>query len=97
MSDVDFDQLMCRLREKVGTAPQMVQAMVELTYGCNLRCVHCYNPTHEARNELTSHPQVGRLVSASFYGRFPCSLHLQLGEGPLDDDRLPEPGNKMNI
>ena len=20
----------------------------ELTYGCNLRCVHCYNPTHRA-------------------------------------------------
>ncbi len=53
MSDVDFDQLMRRLRKKARTAPQMVQAMVELTYGCNLRCVHCYNPTHEATNELT--------------------------------------------
>ena len=27
----------------------------ELTYGCNLRCVHCYNPTHRALpNELTA-------------------------------------------
>ena len=29
-----------------------VEAMVELTYGCNLRCVHCYNPTHQANGEL---------------------------------------------
>ena len=54
MSDIGFDQLMDRLRKKARAAPQMVQAMVELTYGCNLRCVHCYNPTHEARNELST-------------------------------------------
>ncbi len=29
-------------------------AMIELTYGCNLRCVHCYNPTHEAGGELAT-------------------------------------------
>ncbi len=51
---MDFDQLMIRLRNKARAAPQIVQAMVELTYGCNLRCVHCYNPTHEAKNELTT-------------------------------------------
>src|SRR5438132_1752263 len=28
--------------------------MVELTYGCNLRCVHCYNPTHQAKGELAT-------------------------------------------
>lgn len=27
--------------------------LLELTYGCNLRCVMCYNPTHVARDELT--------------------------------------------
>jgi radical SAM protein with 4Fe4S-binding SPASM domain len=27
--------------------------LLELTYGCNLRCVMCYNPTHAANNELT--------------------------------------------
>ena len=27
--------------------------LLELTYGCNLRCVMCYNPTHTASNELT--------------------------------------------
>ena len=54
MSDIGLDQLMDRLRKKARAAPQMVQAMVELTYGCNLRCVHCYNPTHEAKNELST-------------------------------------------
>src|SRR2546428_6510899 len=28
--------------------------MIELTYGCNLRCVHCYNPTHQAKDELAT-------------------------------------------
>lgn len=27
--------------------------LLELTYGCNLRCVMCYNPTHVANGELT--------------------------------------------
>jgi radical SAM protein with 4Fe4S-binding SPASM domain len=27
--------------------------LLELTYGCNLRCVMCYNPTHVAEGELT--------------------------------------------
>lgn len=27
--------------------------LLELTYGCNLRCVMCYNPTHTAAGELT--------------------------------------------
>ena len=50
----DFGQLLRGLTERANTRPQMVRAMVELTYGCNLRCVHCYNPTHQAKNELTT-------------------------------------------
>ena len=37
-------------KAREGRVP--VEAMVELTYGCNLRCVHCYNPTHQAQGEL---------------------------------------------
>lgn len=54
MNDIAFGELMNRLSKKGSAAPYLVQAMVELTYGCNLRCVHCYNPTHEATNELTT-------------------------------------------
>jgi len=31
-----------------------LKATIELTYGCNLRCVHCYNPTHKAKGELST-------------------------------------------
>ncbi len=31
-----------------------LKATIELTYGCNMCCVHCYNPTHKARGELST-------------------------------------------
>ncbi len=37
------------------------EAVLELTYGCNLRCVHCFNPTHEARHELRTE-QLHRII-----------------------------------
>jgi radical SAM protein with 4Fe4S-binding SPASM domain len=43
-----------RLADKAATQRVPVEAMIELTYGCNLRCVHCYNPTHQATDELTT-------------------------------------------
>lgn len=45
-------QLWTRLSDKAARQRVPVQAMIELTYGCNLRCVHCYNPTHQAKDEL---------------------------------------------
>ncbi len=54
MHSIDFDELMMRFSREARSAPKLVQAMVELTYGCNLRCVHCYNPTHKAKNERTT-------------------------------------------
>jgi len=41
-----------RLYRKAGEQRVPIYAMIELTYGCNLRCVHCYNPTHLAQGEL---------------------------------------------
>lgn len=40
------------LYQKAAQQRIPVEAMIELTYGCNLRCVHCYNPTHQAQGEL---------------------------------------------
>ena len=57
----DFDTFLDGLKEKAKGTPQLVDAQVELTYGCNLRCVHCYNPTHEAKDELTT-DQVLRIL-----------------------------------
>ena len=57
----DFSQYIEQVSERAEQAPHMIQAMIELTYGCNLRCVHCYNPTHQARNELTQKEICGLL------------------------------------
>ena len=54
MKQISLDELLTRLSRKATPAPRLAQAMVELTYGCNLRCVHCYNPTHEATQERTT-------------------------------------------
>jgi radical SAM protein with 4Fe4S-binding SPASM domain len=42
------------LERKGAEARIPVRALIELTYGCNLRCVHCSNPTHRAKDELAS-------------------------------------------
>ena len=57
----DYSQLLRRLKKQAAARPQPVQAMMELTYGCNLRCVHCYNPTHVARDEITTE-QIFRIL-----------------------------------
>lgn len=41
-----------RLGWKVAQHRLPFEATIELTYGCNLRCAHCYNPTHMAKGEL---------------------------------------------
>jgi radical SAM protein with 4Fe4S-binding SPASM domain len=50
-----------RITEKATASREPIQAMIELTYGCNLRCVHCFNPTHQARGEQTTGEIIGVL------------------------------------
>jgi len=52
MEEVSHEQFWSTLSQKAAHQRVPVEAMIELTYGCNLRCVHCYNPTHAARGEL---------------------------------------------
>ncbi len=43
------------LQKKSAAQRIPFEASLEVTYGCNLRCVHCYNPTHQALpNELST-------------------------------------------
>lgn len=49
------------LHDKTWKEPALVETTMELTYGCNLNCVHCFNPTHKAKNEL-SNTQVKNLL-----------------------------------
>lgn len=36
--------------------------MFELTYGCNFRCVHCYNPTHQAKPQELSTQEISGIL-----------------------------------
>lgn len=37
----------------------------ELSYGCNLRCLHCLNPTHAVSRRELSFGEIGRILSES--------------------------------
>jgi radical SAM protein with 4Fe4S-binding SPASM domain len=52
IEEITHEQFWLGLVQKAAHERVPVEAMVELTYGCNLRCVHCYNPTHQAAGEL---------------------------------------------
>jgi len=47
-------EFVTRLENRASGKRIPIKATIELTYGCNLRCVHCYNPTHKAKGELST-------------------------------------------
>ena len=51
IEQLSTDKFWSRFAEKAAQERVPFDAMIELTYGCNLRCVHCYNPTHKATGE----------------------------------------------
>lgn len=55
MKQLDAETYFAAVSSKARQTRQAQEVMFELTYGCNLRCVHCYNPTHRALpHELTT-------------------------------------------
>ncbi len=53
IESIPVDSLNYRLKTKASELKIPFEATIELTYACNLRCVHCYNPVHHATpNEL---------------------------------------------
>ncbi len=46
MEDISAQEFNSRLILRSQDAQIPVRSSFELTYGCNLNCVHCYNPTH---------------------------------------------------
>ncbi|NJL17114.1 MAG: radical SAM protein [Nitrospira sp.] len=55
MKQLDADTFLAELSWKARQRRHPDSVTFELTYGCNLRCVHCFNPTHRALpHELTT-------------------------------------------
>jgi radical SAM protein with 4Fe4S-binding SPASM domain len=55
MKTISSDHFLQTLSTKAAESRRPEGVTFELTYGCNLRCVHCYNPTHRALpHELTT-------------------------------------------
>ncbi|HXC68056.1 MAG TPA: radical SAM protein [Nitrospiraceae bacterium] len=55
MKTISSDHFLQNLSAKAAESRRPEGVTFELTYGCNLRCVHCYNPTHRAlSHELTT-------------------------------------------
>ena len=55
MNQLQADEFLERLSTKSAANRRPEGVTFELTYGCNLRCVHCFNPTHRALpRELTT-------------------------------------------
>ena len=48
MKQIAGDTFLAELASKARYRRQPESVTFELTYGCNLRCVHCFNPTHRA-------------------------------------------------
>ena len=48
MKQVAADTFFAELSSKARHRRHPESVTFELTYGCNLRCVHCFNPTHRA-------------------------------------------------
>lgn len=48
MKHLPSEDFFAALTQKAYQARSPESVTFELTYGCNLRCVHCYNPTHRA-------------------------------------------------
>jgi len=55
MKTISSEDFLQSLSLKAAQSRRPEGVTFELTYGCNLRCVHCYNPTHRALpHELTT-------------------------------------------
>jgi radical SAM protein with 4Fe4S-binding SPASM domain len=63
MKQLDAETYFAAVSSKALQTRQAQGVMFELTYGCNLRCVHCYNPTHRALPQELTTTEVCSIVS----------------------------------
>lgn len=69
MKRIDPDAFAAELSAKAKQRRHPESVTFELTYGCNLRCVHCFNPTHRALpQELDTSEVLGLLDRLAAFG-----------------------------
>lgn len=69
MNTLELDSFRAALVAKAAAKRHPDTVTFELTYGCNLRCVHCFNPTHRALpQELNTHEVCGVLDQLAAFG-----------------------------
>jgi len=52
IQEEQYQDFSLRVHTQAGTKAQVVKAQVELTYGCNLHCVHCYTDCYNQHDLL---------------------------------------------
>ena len=62
MKPLDIETFVTRVALQASHIRHPEGVTFELTYGCNLRCVHCFNPTHRILPSELSTPEVLRLL-----------------------------------
>jgi radical SAM protein with 4Fe4S-binding SPASM domain len=62
MNRLDADRFLEDVDRTSRASRRAHSVTFELTYGCNLRCVHCYNPTHRALPHELSTDEVCRIL-----------------------------------
>lgn len=58
MKQIQSEDYFQILSNKARESRRPESVTFELTYGCNLRCVHCYNPTHKALPQELSREEI---------------------------------------
>ena len=96
MKQLDAESYFAKVTSKSAQTRRPEGMTFELTYGCNLRCVHCYNPTHRALpHELTTSEicmllnQIADpgVLTVTFTAQWTCDHHV-LDEDPAADTTL---------
>jgi radical SAM protein with 4Fe4S-binding SPASM domain len=60
--ELSYNELGSRLMRAGGPARVPLSGSIEITFKCNLRCVHCYIPDYSGRNEMSA-VEIKRILS----------------------------------